>query len=237
MKSIKQRIREVIWKKLTEAKVGAFPFPLQGRIPNFKGASEAAKRLSELEIWKGAKTIKANPDAPQKPVREMALRNCKQLFMAVPRLREDKPFRELLSNNNIDTHVAAIIKGGMKSGLPRYVEELPTIDLVIAGSVAIHKDGRRLGKGGGYSDLEFALATHYGKITDRTIIVTTVHPLQITDQDIPMEPHDIPVDFIVTPETVIETNTSCPRPRGIITEILSEEYKERILALAKLLSG
>ncbi len=234
MNPAKQRIRESVWKKLTEARVGAFPFPLEGRIPNFKGASEAANILAELEIWRSAKTVKSNPDSPQRPVREKALMDGKRVFMAVPRLRDEKPFRELNPDKLKDIKKAVSIKGGMSGGIPTEVEGLPLIDLIIAGSVAVHRDGRRLGKGGGYSDLEFALASQYGKITDRTIIVTTVHPLQVTDQDIPVERHDIPVDFIVTPETVIETKTKYPRPSGIFPEILSEDYIENIPAIAKL---
>lgn len=215
--------------------MGAFPFPLEGRIPNFKGASEAAERLAELGTWKRAKTLKANPDAPQRPVRERALQGGKRVFMAVPRLRDEKPFRELDPDKIKDIKKAVSIKGGMSLGIPTAVESLPDIDLIIAGSVAVHRDGQRLGKGGGYSDLEFALASHYGKITDKTVIVTTVHSIQITDLDIPMERYDIPVDFIVTPEEVIETNTKYPRPSGIFPEILSEEYIENIPVIARLI--
>ena len=237
MNPAKQKIRESIWKKLTQAKVGAFPFPLVGRIPNFKGASKAAERLSELEIWQASRTIKSNPDAPQRWVRERALRQGKPVFMAVPRLRDEKPFRQLNPKKIRDIKKAVAIKGAMNLGIPTSVEELPLIDLIIAGSVAVNKDGRRLGKGGGYSDLEFALASHHGKITDKTMIVTTVHPLQITQEDIPMEQHDIPVDFIITPEFVIETNTRYPRPNGIFPEILSDDYTENIPAIAKLLGS
>ena len=155
--------------------------------------------------------------------------------MAVPRLRDEKPFRQLNPEKIRDIKKAVAIKGAMNLGIPTSVEELPLIDLVIAGSVAVNKDGRRLGKGGGYSDLEFALASHHGKITAKTLIVTTVHPLQITEEDIPMERHDIPVDFIITPDTVIETNTRYPRPSGIFPEILSDDYIENIPAIAKLL--
>jgi 5-formyltetrahydrofolate cyclo-ligase len=36
------------------------------RIPNFKGAAEAAQRLAELPEFKKAEVIKVNPDTPQK---------------------------------------------------------------------------------------------------------------------------------------------------------------------------
>jgi 5-formyltetrahydrofolate cyclo-ligase len=155
--------------------------------------------------------------------------------MAVPKLRDEKPFRELNPDKIRGIKKAVSIRGGMSFGIPTSVEQLPLIDLIIAGSVAVNKDGRRLGKGGGYSDLEFALASHYGKITDKTLIVTTVHSLQITDQDIPIEQHDIPVDFIITPETVIETKTRYPRTSGIFPEILTDDYIENIPVIARLL--
>ena len=37
--------------------------------------------------------------------------------------------------------------------------ELAPVDLVVTGCVAVGVDGARLGKGGGFADLEFALAT------------------------------------------------------------------------------
>ncbi|MEF8787281.1 MAG: hypothetical protein V5A45_15235, partial [Haloarculaceae archaeon] len=44
-------------------------FPPHGRIPNFEDAAAAADRLAETGAWNAAETIKANPDAPQLPVR------------------------------------------------------------------------------------------------------------------------------------------------------------------------
>ncbi|MDX1671500.1 MAG: 5-formyltetrahydrofolate cyclo-ligase [Balneolaceae bacterium] len=233
MKSKKEKLRQQIWDLLSEKEVGAFPFPLEGRIPNFKGSNEAARRLAETSVFRSADTVKANPDAPQRKARELALRQGKRLFMAVPRLRSDKPFMEINPGDNTDPSKAVTIKGSKRFGIPRTVGELPFIDLIIAGSVAVHRDGRRLGKGGGYSDLEFALAAEDGKIGGQTLVVTTVHPLQIVDSEIPFESHDVPVDLIVTPHEVIETNTRFQRPQGIIADILSDSYLEEIPALAE----
>ena len=60
-------------------------------------------------------------------------------------------------------------------------------------------------------------------ISDATPILTTVHPLQIVDEELPWQPHDIPVDYIVTPDEVIRTVPSRPRPSGILWEFLDEE--------------
>ncbi len=65
-----------------------------------------------------------------------------------------------------------------------------------------------MGKGGGYSDLEFSLLREAGRVDDRTVIVTTVHGLQVVDGGLPETEHDFRVDVVATPEGVFRT------PRG-----------------------
>jgi 5-formyltetrahydrofolate cyclo-ligase len=91
------------------------------------------------------------------------------------------------------------------------LDEMQPVDLVVAGCVAVGEDGARLGKGGGFSDLEFALAAAAGLVSARTRVVTTVHDVQVQPiGTIPTVAHDVHLDLIVTPTRVIE----CPRPRG-----------------------
>jgi 5-formyltetrahydrofolate cyclo-ligase len=94
-------------------------------------------------------------------------------------------------------------------------KELGHIDLVVVGSVAVNATGARVGKGGGYSDLEFALARELGAVTASTPVLTTVHGFQVTKATIPMMDHDVPVDLIVTPERIIRTPQAFAKPRGI----------------------
>jgi 5-formyltetrahydrofolate cyclo-ligase len=112
--------------------------------------------------------------------------------------------------------------------------EMRPIDVVVCGSVAVTRQGGRLGDGGGYSDLEYALLRSEGKIREYTPILTTVHPVQIVDERLPMRGHDIPVDFLITPEQVIAAPSLHPRPRGVIWEILQEE---KILSIPLLRKG
>src|SRR5688572_25796262 len=90
----KQRVREKIWLRLEKSGEALFP-GARGRIPNFRGAALAADRLAATPDWRRARTIKCNPDAPQRPVRLRALREGKLVYMAVPRLREKKCFWKL----------------------------------------------------------------------------------------------------------------------------------------------
>ncbi len=105
------------------------------------------------------------------------------------------------------------------------------IGLVVCGSVACNRSGARLGKGGGYSDLEYAMARQFKKASKKTPTVTTIHPTQLLGEKIPMKPHDFPLDYIVTTDEVIQTNTRFRRPAGIDFSILRPEYANVIPAL------
>jgi len=232
----KEGIRNRIWSLLERERVARFP-GTKGRIPNFQGAERAARRLSQIEVWREAKRIKANPDMPQRPARELALSQGKILYMAVPRLRSERCFLELdPSHLRGQFREASTIRGAFRLGRPVNPEEMDPIDLVVAGSVAVTKEGARVGKGGGYSDLEYAIAREIGIIDEETPVVTTVHRLQVVSNDIEMKIHDIPVDFIVTPEEVIVTLSRFQKPKGIYWEILEEEKIKSIPILTRLIS-
>jgi 5-formyltetrahydrofolate cyclo-ligase len=207
---------------MAERRVARFPFPVEDRIPNFTGAEAAAARAAGLPEWKRARRLKCNPDAPQRPLRLRALRDGKIIFMAVPRLRKARCFIRL-DPRKLGGRLAeaATIGGASKLGEAVDPEALGTIDLVVAGSVAVNASGRRLGKGGGYSDLEWALARELGAVGARTPVLTTVHELQVVRTPIPMTSHDVPVDLIVTPERVIRARGRRPKPRGIRWDELS----------------
>lgn len=211
----KAALRDEVWSALKEAGAARFP-GAAGRIPNFVGAEEAAERLRGTEAWRRARTVKANPDAPQWPVRQRALEDGKTVFMAVPRLVDEHPFFLLDPAHLADSpRKASSIRGASRSARRIGVEELEPVDLVVAGCVAAGQDGARLGKGGGFSDLEFALASEAGLIGPATIAVTTVHDLQVRAAGVvPTVDHDFRLDLVVTPTRVIEAPRRGRRRRG-----------------------
>ena len=83
-------------------------------------------------------------------------------------------------------------------------------------------NGAPLGKGAGYSDIEVALLQEAGLIGPQTVIVTTVHPLQVVDEALPETEHDFSVDLVVTPDEVIECGPP-RRPGGLYWEHLTED--------------
>ncbi len=233
--SAKQALREEIWQALRDAGAGRFP-GARGRIPNFTGAEGAAERLCVTPAWIDAGTVKSNPDAPQWPVRQRALEDGKTVFMAVPRLREDRPFLRLDPDRlRVAARAASSIKGAAQHGVPTAVEELEPVDLVVVGCVAVDRTGARLGKGGGFADLEFALARAAGLIGPRTTGATTVHPLQVVaDGRIPMTAHDVPLDMIATPDEIIVCAGGYERPAGVLWDHLPDGKIDEIPLLRRL---
>ncbi|HUC26209.1 MAG TPA: 5-formyltetrahydrofolate cyclo-ligase [Streptosporangiaceae bacterium] len=231
----KAALRQEVWSAMRAAKVARFP-GAKGRIPNFTGAEAAAGRLSSLPAWQASGTLKANPDSAQLPVRQRALEDGKTVYMAVPRLADEEPFFALDPARLSDPpRKAASISGASRSARRVGLAGLTPVDLVVMGSVAAGEDGARLGKGGGFADLEFALATAAGLIGPHTVCVTTVHELQVRAAgEIPLTSHDVPVDFIVTPDRVLDCRSGRgPRPQaGIFWQDLTEEKIAAIPLLA-----
>jgi 5-formyltetrahydrofolate cyclo-ligase len=231
----KDQVRREVWKAMEREGVSRFP-GAEGRIPNFAGAKLAAEKLASHRVWKRAQVIKANPDSPQTHARRTALEQGKQLIMAVPRLRDQHPFRLLDPRKLSDAQIreAATIKGALRHGRVVAEEELPEIDVVLTGSVAVNLKGARVGKGGGFSDIEYGLLIEAGKIDDHTVVATTLHPLQILRENLRVTAHDLPVDLIATPRAVIEVEREYERPRGILWDHLQPPQIHEIPILERM---
>ncbi|MCF2241466.1 5-formyltetrahydrofolate cyclo-ligase [Halobacterium salinarum] len=227
----KHRLRERVWDDLEDSGVARFPFPPHGRIPNYAGADEAAARLTETDVWQRAETVKANPDAPQLPVRRAALRAGKTLYAAVPRLRDEECFLRLDPTTIDDIDAATTVSGIEEYGDPVGPGDVDPIDLIVSGSVAVTDRGERVGKGEGYSDLEFALLRAFGRVDDDTTTVTTVHERHVVDDAVQTAAHDVPMEYVVTPDRTITTTHEDDTPSGIDWDALDEQRLAEIPVL------
>lgn len=208
----KARAREAVWQRLAESGEARFPYPPHGRIPNFAGAREAAERLLELPRLRGARRIKVNPDAPQRFLREAALRRGIEVFVPSPRLRGG--FRQLDPARipADELRRAASLAKGTRYARAVPLRSLPRMDAIVTGSVAVTRRGRRCGKGHGYSDLEYGILRALGQ--PEVPVYTTVHELQIV-RALPLDATDLPLAAIATPERLIEVADPPPAPSGI----------------------
>ena len=227
----KAEARQAVWDALRAAGVARFPFPPHGRIPNFRGADQAADRLLAHPLLARARYIKVNPDAPQRPLRAAALARGIVVYVATPRLRGGfKRFdpAKIPPDKIAD---AASLSRGSRWGETVPLRALPRLDAIVAGSVAVTRDGRRCGKGEGYSDLEFAILRELGH--PPVPVATTVHPLQIVG-GFPRASNDLPLSLIATPDETIAVSRPPPPPAGIEWERLTEEDLDEMPVLREL---
>ena len=232
----KAALRAEVWAALREAGVARFP-GAEGRVPNFTGAEAAAERLRATDAWRAARTVKSNPDAPQWPVRQRALEDGKRLYMAVPRLAGERPYFLLDPAHLAEPpRRASSIKGASRSARTVDLDELEPVDLVVVGCVAVGEDGVRLGKGGGFVDLEHAIAASVGLVAPATVVTTTVHDLQVLPAgSVPASAHDVPVDLVVTAtRTIAVAGTGRRRPAVVDWDELTAEKLAAIPVLRRL---
>ena len=229
----KQRIRMEIWRLLEERGIARFPKPVYGRIPNFVGAERAAERILELEEYRDARVVKVSPDSPQKHVRYRCLLDGKILVMPTPRLSEGFLLLDPSRIPRGQLEYASTIRGAFIYGRKTHPRDLPRIDFMVTGSVAATKDGLRLGKGGGYSELEYAILLEYDRIDPDITIATNIHDLQLVDK-LPRDPYDLTLDIIATPTKLIRIQAMRERPRGIIWNLLDREKIKEIAILREL---
>ncbi|MBI9046426.1 MAG: hypothetical protein JEZ06_18190 [Anaerolineaceae bacterium] len=227
----KDALRVKVWSALEDQ--GASIGPAFSHIPNFEGADKAAARLAELSIWKNARVVKCNPDKPQISLRLRALQDGKLLYAPVPELVKDYPFVELdpedLKKRGIAFETVAPIEGALKHGRRVNFQEMKPFDIAVVGCVAVTRIGGRTGKGGGFADLELGIFRDFNLVNANTPIVTTVHALQVVnDEQVTMVAHDTPLNWIITPDEVIETNTTYPQPGGVDWESLQADQLRNI---------
>ncbi|MFQ6053166.1 MAG: 5-formyltetrahydrofolate cyclo-ligase [Candidatus Bathyarchaeia archaeon] len=229
----KRRLREKVWRLLEERGVARFPRPVRGRIPNFHGSEAAARRILETDEFRRAEVVKVNPDYPQLEVRRGVLEAGKTLVMPSPRLRTGFL---ILDPERIPARLhrrAATIRGSFEHGSNVSPRDLPGVDLIVCGSVAVTERGLRIGKGGGYSELEYAILRELGLVEEGTPIMTTVHDLQVLE-DAPAEEHDFSIDVIATPTRLTRTRGPRRRPKGILWDKLSKRQIDNMPLLKAL---
>ena len=106
----------------------------------------------------------------------------------------------------------------------------PPIDLIITGALAVGRDGTRLGDGQGHLDLQFAILRELAWLHPQVQIMALVTENQI-HASLPIEAHDIGVQWIVTPDGTIPTSLSKPLSPGVIWERLTQRQIKRNSAL------
>lgn len=127
--------------------------------------------------------IKVNIDRGQEPVKLEAINGGKNLYVppskdaSIPSLFTKVVCPEGLDVKDQRKYVR--LQGPPESKMEVGIDTDVKLDMYVVGSVAVSKLGQRIGKGHGYIDLDFGILTQLGVITKDTIVVTTVHEIQV----------------------------------------------------------
>jgi 5-formyltetrahydrofolate cyclo-ligase len=227
----KAAARQAVWDRLVADGLARFPFPPHGRIPNFAGAAEAAQRLFDWPALRDAKRIKVNPDSPQRYVRIEALRRGIAVYVPTPRLKGGFKKLDPAKIPHEDIASAAALSKADTWAEAVALADMPQLDAIVTGCVAVTRSGKRTGKGEGYSDIEYAILRELGH---RPVpVATTVHSVQVVD-DFPTESNDLPLSFIATPDEIIAVAEPPPAPDRIEWDRLTERDIEEMPILADL---
>ena len=229
----KEEIRMNIWKYMEKNEIALPPRPCYYKVPNFIGSRYAANRLARISKFRNAKIVYVAQDPPLVHVREEVLRSGKLLITSSYKLKRGFLILDpsQLSPNAI--RIAVSLRGAMRYGKIVKPGSNYKVDMFVLGSVAVSTDGARVGRGGGYSDLEYGILREMGIVKKDTLVATIVHECQIVDS-IPMEMHDVPVDIISTPVRVLETKTSYKKPPGIIWDLITVDIVNEVPILRQL---
>ncbi|RLE62171.1 MAG: 5-formyltetrahydrofolate cyclo-ligase [Thermoprotei archaeon] len=238
--SMKERIREAIWRELRRvAKPDSrFHYDFSSFIPDFEGSDKCARAIRSMEIYKRAKLLMITPDNCLEVLREYCIIDSKRFIMPTYGIKRGFLLlsRELVPFGKED--FAATLDGAEKFGKYLSLREIKTlekIDVMITGASVVSIEGVRYGKGHGYFDLEWGIFRELGLVNDETPIIAVVHDCQVVDVCIEAKSYDTLVDYIVTPTRVIKVKKKRGKPKGIIWSHLSHELIEEIPALRELM--
>lgn len=78
---------------------------------------------------------------------------------------------------------------------------IASADVVVVPALAVDRGGRRLGQGGGSYDRALS------RVGPGTLVVALVHPGELVAGPLPSEPHDRPVDVVVTAREVFRVTS------------------------------
>ena len=190
-------------------------------VSNFRRT--AVSRISRVPRWRSSGSLTSSRGRALQPSRSTRIhRNarceaealCRGITVFVPTPRLRRGFKKLdphrIPPDKIDE--AASLSHVNRWSEEVTLAEVPTLDAIVCGSVAVTRGGRRCGKGEGYSDLEFAILRELGHPI--VPVATTVHDLQIV-ASVPRDPTDQPLSVIATPTHAIRIKRPSAAPTGI----------------------
>ncbi|MBU0486145.1 MAG: 5-formyltetrahydrofolate cyclo-ligase [Proteobacteria bacterium] len=214
-------------KNSLRAELGPGPF---GNILQKSG--KAAEALRRLPIYRQAKQVFVGPDDVLTQVRINALLDGKELIMPAPGLKEGFFLLKPYSIPFMKLGHAVTYKGLADFGQRLSQEEIAglQVGLLVAGAVAVDREGGRLGDGLGFFDLSCAIFTENNALALNVYLCALVDEGQVVAQ-VPQDEWDVKLNVIITGEQVIELSAESFTGAKIIWDKLPPKRIRKITPL------
>jgi len=240
----KSRIREAVSAALLASQPGsdgpiALPDPifdhqLDHFITDFKGSPQATLRLVDLPEWQQAQRVFITPDNSTQLLREMAIRQGKEMIMTTYGIRRGSLLVQRAGvpegQEEYASTLAGMEKFGQRLSSLEDLEKAGPLDLMVTGALAISRlHGGRAGKGAGWFDAEWGIWKSLQLVQADTPIIGIVHDVQVVSQAFALDPWDCHITIIVTPAEVIRL-PALPQPAGVLWEKIVTPQQQAWLA-------
>jgi 5-formyltetrahydrofolate cyclo-ligase len=222
---VQRVVREQVWGRFrTVARPDSrFHWDFSSFIADFAGSEACVDRVRALPAWAVSPLLFITPDNSTELVRRAAMADGKPFVMTTYGIR-----RGFLALDPADVPEAERSHAATLDGMDRYarpvrlaeIRQMGRIGLLITGGSAVNGRGHRMGKGHGYFDLEWALLSEAGAVDQSSEIADVVHDCQLVDIDVAAAPHDVPVDWIITPTRTIRVPTPDRAPGKVWWHLL-----------------
>jgi len=164
--------------------------------------------LSSLPEWKKAKTVLLylgiKTEFDPTPFVEAAL--SMEKTVALPRILKSEHRLEIRQVQSLDQDLVSGV-WGLREPDPQVCPEMEPnlLDFVLVPGVAFDLQGNRMGYGAGF----------YDRLLSNPLLtaprVSAFFSEQLVDQ-VPHEPHDLPVDILVMPNQIVRVGSNRPSP-------------------------
>ena len=236
----KEAMRETIWAALrTVARPDSrFHWNFAEFITDYEGSEEGAERIRQLPEWQAARLVFITPDNNLEPLRRKAMEDGKPYVMSTYGIARGFLYLDPATVAPEQRGWAASLDGMERFGQPvglRDLAALGRIQVLVTGGSAISIHGLRSGKGHGYFDLEWAMFSEVGCLTEQPLVIAAGHDCQVVDSDLPASEFDTRADLIVTPTRTIPVAVEKGhRPGKILWDKLQPGMEARIPPLQEL---
>lgn len=220
-----QRYRDQIWKtlQLVGRPDSRFHWDFSSFIADFEENEVATANLVELDAWQSAEWVFITPDNSTELLRREAITAGKNILITTYGIKRGFMRLDPTSVPANDISYAATLDGLDRYGVPTTLAELrgsEPLPLLVTGGSAVSINGIRFGKGHGFFDLEWAMLSEIGLTNNASLVIDIVHDDQIVDEHLRGEPHDVPVDWIVSNRRTIRVPDVSREPGRVFWDLI-----------------